>query len=88
MRADKQKINRLLKTARGQLDGLLRMVEDDRYCVDISNQLMATQAILKNANREVLKAHLNGCVREAFAQGDTAEQKVEEIVAMLDKLTK
>ena len=42
MKADKQKITRLIKTARGQLDGILRMVEEDRYCIDISQQLMAT----------------------------------------------
>lgn len=42
MRADKQTVTRLLKTARGQLDGILAMVENDRYCVDISNQVMAT----------------------------------------------
>ena len=64
MKADKQQITRLLKTARGQLDGLLRMVEEDRYCIDISNQLMATDAILRKANREVLRAHLEGCVKE------------------------
>jgi len=57
MKADKEKVTRLLKTARGQLDGLLKMVEDDRYCIDISNQLMATQAILRNINREVLHEH-------------------------------
>ena len=89
MRADRQKIERLLKTARGQMDGLLRMVEEDRYCIDISNQIMAAQAILKNANREILKAHLSGCVREAFEEGgDAPAQKVEEIVSVFDKLTK
>lgn len=90
MKADRTKITRLLKTARGQLDGLLKMVEDDRYCTDISNQLMATQAILRTANKEILRAHLNGCVREAFEQGDAAEkeQKIEEIIAMLDQLAK
>ena len=46
MRADKQTVTRLLKTARGQLDGILAMVENDRYCVDISNQVMATQLSL------------------------------------------
>ncbi|HHV30872.1 metal-sensing transcriptional repressor [Caproiciproducens sp. LBM24188] len=90
MQADKAKVTRLLKTARGQLDGLLKMVEDDRYCTDISNQLMATQAILRAANKEILHAHLNCCVREAFEQGDELEKnkKVEEILAMLDQLTK
>jgi CsoR family transcriptional regulator, copper-sensing transcriptional repressor len=87
MMADKQKVTRLLKTARGQLDGLLKMVEDDRYCVDISNQLMATQAILRNINREVLHAHLNSCVSEAFEKGD-AQTKIEEIIDIMDKLSK
>ena len=40
MMADKEKVTRLLKTARGQIDGILKMVEDDRYCMDISHQLM------------------------------------------------
>jgi Uncharacterized protein conserved in bacteria len=90
MKADKAKITRLLKTARGQLDGLLKMVEEDRYCTDISNQLMATQAILRTANREIVRAHLDGCVREAFEQGDAAEkqEKIEEILAMMDQLVK
>ncbi|MFV0411977.1 MAG: metal-sensing transcriptional repressor [Oscillospiraceae bacterium] len=58
MLADKDKVTRLLKTARGQLDGLLKMVEEDRYCVDISNQLMATQAILIKVNSEIMNDHL------------------------------
>lgn len=87
MVADKKKIIRLLKTARGQIDGLLKMVEDDRYCIDISNQLMATQAILRNINREVLHAHLGCCVEEAFEEGD-AHQKIEEIMEVMDKLAK
>lgn len=87
MKADKAKITRLLKTARGQLDGLLKMVEDDRYCIDISHQLMATQAILRRVNREVLQAHLNCCVKEAFEAGNE-QQKIEEIMAIIDKLTK
>ncbi len=90
MIADQGKIMRMLKTARGQLDGLIKMVEDDRYCIDISNQLMATQAILRNINREVLHAHLNCCVEEAFEKGnrDEARQKIKEIMEVMDKLAK
>ena len=54
MMADHDKILRLLKTARGQLDGIIRMVDEDRYCIDISTQVMATEALLKRANRETL----------------------------------
>ncbi|HNY93972.1 MAG TPA: metal-sensing transcriptional repressor [Flexilinea sp.] len=88
MVADKQKVIRLLKTARGQIDGLLKMVEEDRYCVDISNQIAATQAILKSANREILHAHIQGCVREAFESGDQRQKdaKIEEILGIIDRL--
>ena len=90
MKADKTKITRLLKTARGQLDGLLKMVEDDRYCIDISNQLMATQAILRKANCEIMHAHLDSCVREAFEKGNSMDtnEKLNEIMEMMDKLSK
>jgi DNA-binding FrmR family transcriptional regulator len=87
MRSDREKIMRLLKTARGQIDGMMRMVEEDRYCVDISNQILATQAILRNVNSQILKDHLNHCVREAM-ETDAAEEKIKEIMAIMDKLTK
>lgn len=87
MRADKQKITRQLKTARGQLDGLLKMVEEDRYCIDISNQLLATQAILRNVNREILHTHLGGCVQDSLGNGE-GQAKISEIMAIFDKLTK
>ena len=51
MRADKAKVSRLLKTARGQIDGILKMVEEDKYCIDILNQIMASEAVLRRAQR-------------------------------------
>ena len=85
MKADKEQVMRLLKTARGQIDGIINMVEEDRYCIDISNQLMATQSILKKANRMVLRAHMDCCVREAVESGQP-DQKLDELAALLDKL--
>ena len=87
MRADAQQVQRLLKTARGQLDGILKMVEEDRYCVDISNQILATQSILSKANAAILKAHMSCCVREAVASGN-AEEKLNEIASLMEKLAK
>ena len=87
MRADKDKVIRLLKTARGQMDGLIKMVEEDRYCIDVSNQLMATQAILRKVNNQVIHAHLGACVKEGFLEGKEIE-KIDEIVKLLDKLSK
>ena len=86
MQADATQITRLLKTARGQLDGILKMVEDDRYCIDISHQLLATSAVLQRANREILRAHMKSCVREAVNTGD--EARLDELVALLDSFSK
>ncbi|HON87647.1 MAG: metal-sensing transcriptional repressor [Firmicutes bacterium] len=89
MKADRDTTLRKLKTVRGQIDGIIRMVEDDRYCIDISNQLMASIAILKNINKDVLEAHLRYCVLEAFDVGNPSEkaEKIEEIIGVIDKLT-
>lgn len=87
MMADHQKVSRMLKTARGQLDGILKMVEEDRYCIDVSQQVMATEALLNRVNREILKAHLEGCVKQA-ATGEDREKKVEELISTLDKILK
>ena len=87
MKADEVKINRLLKTARGQVDGILKMVEDDRYCIDISNQIMATVAILNKVNQEVLHGHIDSCLKEAVETGNISE-KLDEIRGIIDKLSK
>ena len=87
MMADKVYVTKLLKTARGQLDGILKMVEDDRYCMDISTQLLATEAMLNKVNKEILTAHLKHCVSHAETQ-EERDQKVDELVSMLSKLLK
>ena len=78
MRADKKKVERLLKTARGQLDGIMRMMEEDRYCIDVSNQLLATQAILTK---------VECCVKDAILSED-ADEKIEEVLSLLEKMMK
>ena len=85
MRADKAAITHKLKIARGQLDGILKMVEEDRYCVDISNQLMGTQSLLRSANQQILQAHIRNCVREAL-ETDEPNPKLEEALQLLEKM--
>ncbi|MBE6035350.1 MAG: metal-sensing transcriptional repressor [Clostridiales bacterium] len=87
MKANEKKVLKLLKTARGQIDGIIKMVEDDRYCIDISQQLMATAAILNTTNREVLSAHLKSCVNNAETT-EEREEKIDELIGMLGKLIK
>jgi len=87
MQADKATVTRLLKTARGQIDGILKMVEEDRYCMDISNQVMAAEAMLRKTNREIIKAHMKGCIKEALENGDD-DKKIDEFLEILDKIAK
>lgn len=88
MQADRQKTLRMLKTARGQLDGIIRMVEEDRYCMEISNQLLASQSILRRVNREIIHAHLQHCVRQSMESESPqdAQQKIQELMTLFDKL--
>ncbi len=88
MRADKQAVTRLLRTARGQIDGVLKMIEEDRYCIDVLNQMLAAEAVLRRAEREVLRAHMEGCVAEAFENGGEEERsrKIDEIITAVEKM--
>ena len=76
-----------LKTARGQIDGILRMIEEGRYCIDVSKQLLSAQSLLKKANLAVLKGHIKDCVTAAIEQGE-GEEKIEEIFGIIDKYAK
>ena len=76
-----QAVQRLNRIA-GQVNGVARMVEDDRYCIDILTQLSAVRAALGKVEAQVLKNHAACCVSEAIASGDEADQraKFEELV--------
>ena len=87
MQAEREKILRLMKTARGQMDGIIRMMEEDRYCIDISTQLLATEAILNKVNTEILTAHLKSCVANAET-GAERDEKIEELTALLGRMMK
>ena len=85
MKAKNGDITHKLKIARGQIDGILQMIDENRYCVDISNQLQATQALLRSANQEILQEHIRNCVREAL-QTDVENPKLEEALELLEKM--
>lgn len=87
MKADQTKVVPLLKTARGQIDGILNMIADDRYCIDVSQQLMATIALLNKANREVLSAHLKTCVKNAKSEQEM-DEKIDELITIMGKVLK
>ena len=90
MRADPENVLRQLRTAKGQLEGIIKMVEDDRYCIDISNQILATRALLERGNRIVIEGHIEGCILDAAATGTEEErkQKIIELSNMIKKMMK
>ncbi len=87
MKAEKSRVEPLLKTARGQIDGILNMMEEDRYCIDISHQIMATVAILNKVNKEVLSAHLKNCVKNAQTEQEM-DEKIDELIEIMGKVLK
>lgn len=87
MTRDDEKLKRLLKTAGGQIEGIIKMIDEKKYCIDISNQIMACQAVLAKVNKEVLNAHLHSCVISSIMNKD-ADEKMDEISKLLDKLIK
>ncbi|WP_307355608.1 metal-sensing transcriptional repressor [Hathewaya limosa] len=85
MNEEKKKAIQSLKTSKGQIEGIIKMIEEGRYCIDVSNQIIAAQSLLKKANLLILKQHLNHCVKEAFMH-DNGEEKVDEIISVMNKL--
>lgn len=82
-----QQVINLLKTARGQIDGIIKMVEDDRYCVDVSKQILAVQALLKKSNLTIIENHIRGCVHDAIKE-DKGDEKIKEIMELLTSYVK
>jgi DNA-binding FrmR family transcriptional regulator len=81
----KAAVTKRLKRIEGQVRGLIRMVEDDRYCIDIVTQLSAVRAALRRVEDEILTDHVGNCVEYAIASGNKAEQrrKVAELTDVL-----
>ncbi len=69
------------------MDAIIRMTEDERYCVDISNQILAVSSLLRKANLSVLKNHIETCVKDAYRDG-TVEEKLEEVIRILNQYIK
>lgn len=79
-------INRL-KRIEGQVRGIARMVEEDRYCIDILTQMQAVKAAFRKAEEEILKTHVGHCVEDAIESGDPEEQrrKLTELVGLMGR---
>jgi len=82
--AESQKALALLKNAKGQAEAAIRMIEEDRYCIDVSKQILAAAALLKKANLVVLRQHIDTCVKDAV-NTDKGQEKIEEIAMILER---
>jgi DNA-binding FrmR family transcriptional regulator len=86
----KIEVTRRLRRIEGQVGGLLRMVEDDRYCVDVLTQINAVRAALHKVEEKILGDHVSHCVADAFSSGNVTDQrhKVEELITTIGRMTK
>jgi len=77
-----------LKRIEGQVRGIARMLEEDRYCIDVLHQMQAVKSAMARAESEILKDHAASCVEGAIASGNTKAQreKVSELIDLFDKL--
>ena len=85
MTTERNSALKALKISRGQIDGIIKMIEEGRYCIDIANQLLATQSLLKKAELSILQGHIRSCVKDACLM-DQPEEKLEEMNKILEKL--
>jgi len=78
---------RRLNRIEGQVRGLTRMVEEDRYCIDIITQISAVRAALRRAEEEILRDHVGHCIEEAIVTGNRAEQrrKIAELMEVVGR---
>jgi DNA-binding FrmR family transcriptional regulator len=88
--AQKEKIAARLRRIEGQISGVRKMIEDDRYCIDILTQTSAVVSALRGVEDLVMQNHLNTCVAEAMQSGDPREQqeKVDEVMNVITKFRK
>ncbi len=86
----KPKVLNRLNRIEGQVRGLSRMVEEDRYCIDILTQLQAVRAALARVASEVLKDHMDHCVMGAIAGDDVADRKAKatELIELLGRASR
>jgi DNA-binding FrmR family transcriptional regulator len=74
-----------LRRAEGQLRGVVRLIDDGEYCIDILNQLKAAQKALASVEANILETHLESCVAAAIKNSDGAEAKISELTKLLKR---
>ncbi len=88
MKQDRPRLLNRLRRIEGQVRGVARMIEEDRYCIDVLTQLQAIRAAVTRVESEMLKSHLGHCIESAIVSGDQAEQrkKASELIELLERV--
>lgn len=84
---DKEALIKRLKRIEGQVKGIQKMVEDDRYCVDILTQISAIRSAINKVGTIILENHMKGCVSESIKEGNS-EEMINELMKTIDKFVK
>ncbi len=84
---NKEDLEKRLKRIEGQVRGIYRMIDEERYCIDILNQIIAARAALSKVGMALLKSHMRGCVISAIRE-ERHEQAIEELMDVLTKFAK
>ena len=89
-RENKPQLANRLSRIEGQVRGVARMIDEDRYCIDILTQVQAARAALAKVETELLKDHLGHCIEGAIVSGDRDEQrkKAAELIELLERTTR
>lgn len=87
MKRNREQLLNRLKRLEGQVRGVARMIEDDRYCIDVLTQIRAVKAALARVETSLLQGHLNHCIEHAIVSGDASEQrkKAAELIELLGR---
>ena len=74
-----------LKRVEGQIRGVIKMIDEGKYCIDVLNQIKAAKAALGRVESNVLKKHVESCVKASFKNKESIDSKVEELLKLINK---
>jgi DNA-binding FrmR family transcriptional regulator len=87
VKRDRTDLIKRMNKIEGQVKGITKMMEEERYCVDILLQISAARAALKKVGLGLLESHTRGCVSQAFSQG-REDESIEELIKIIDQFVK
>ena len=85
---DKPEILVRLRRMEGQLKGIQKMVEEDKYCVDVLNQLSSVIAATQKVANIIMRDHIKGCVRDALTRNENSDEYVNELVSVVERFAR